>query len=172
MVLLIFPFALLLTWCFVKAPLAKKMLDCFLYPGPVLTPTEVISLTKVQWELGSQLLGFCSSLIAWAPSYVGLYYVRHIFGNYRNGIIFSTDNASCYNRLSWLFIFNALIALPVSDGIMTAAATFSNGVGNRYICIGASMANITQLVCGVLFIIVSWVMLEASKLADEQRLTI
>lgn len=167
-----FPILLVFSWACIETACAKKVMDCLLYAGPVCTPDALIGLTKVRWTPFTQFLGFCSSVLAWAPAYGGLHYLRRIFAHYKEGAIFSSENALCYSRLGQLFLLNAFIALPLSDGLMVAAVTFSNPVGQRYVCIGASTANLFQCLCAGIFMVVSWVMLEASKLAEEQQLTI
>ncbi len=52
------------------------------------------------------------------------------------------------------------------------AATISNSVGNRILQISFGSPNLQALFCGVIVIVVSWVMREAAALKDDQDYTV
>ncbi|OGV41973.1 MAG: hypothetical protein A3F46_10225 [Legionellales bacterium RIFCSPHIGHO2_12_FULL_42_9] len=93
------------------------------------------------------------------------------FGD-QKGAIFNLNNASCYSYLGWLFFLNAVFTKPLSDLLMVLAVTFANIPGHRYITISLGLPNLIAVFCGVVVIVISWVMSEATKLQDGQRFII
>ncbi len=81
-------------------------------------------------------------------------------------------NAQCYYQIGKLLFFDALLAQPISGCLWVMAVTLSNPVGSRYFCIYLGTPNIMALLMGLLVILISWVMIEGSKIHDEQQLTI
>ena len=95
-----------------------------------------------------------------------------IFSNYKIGEIFNLDNAKYYNFLGWMFFIHAVIAKPISEGLMVLAVTLANPVGERYISISFGTPNLASIFYGIIVLVVSWVMLEAAKIKEEQSLII
>ncbi len=87
-------------------------------------------------------------------------------------MIFSTTNAILYKKLGWLFFWDALLIHSLSHTLMVLAVTLTNPPGHRWISVQFGTPNLEALFCGVLLIVISWVMHEASKLHDEQKFTI
>lgn len=139
---------------------------------PLQTPQGVILLSKVAWTPLTKIIGFGSDLIGQLPFFIGLLVLRSIFKNYKHGAIFTIDNASSFSKLGWLFLAQAFITTPLSRSLLMIAATFSNHPGHRYLSIEFGTYSIESLFCGIIMIIISWVMLEASKLQEEQTFTI
>jgi hypothetical protein len=124
---------------------------------------EIIDINTVHWDGTSRFIGFLS---------LSFIMLRSIFRNYKKGQIFTSANAIYYKYLGYLFIINALLIQPLSRAIIVYAMTFTNGPGNRSISLTFGTDNIENIFCGLMIIVISWVMLEASKLHDEQKFTI
>jgi hypothetical protein len=106
------------------------------------------------------------------PFLLSLLVLKSIFKNYQQGEIFSTANALHYKKLGWLFFLDALLIKSLSNTLLVLAVTLTNPPGHRWITISYGTPNLKALFCGMLVIIISWVMLEASKLHDDQQFTI
>jgi hypothetical protein len=89
--------------------------------------------------------------------------------NYQKGDVFSGINARYFRQIGWMFIFYGLVSKTLHDSLMTLATTLNNAPGERQISLGFGSPNLEALFCGAVVIVISWVMLEASKLHDEQK---
>ncbi len=159
-------------WLFIDwGPIQKIVADGMLLK-PLETPEGVVNLGTRQWDDLSKTIGLMAATLGLLPLFLSMFVLKSIFRNYQKGEIFTSCNARSYKRLGWLFFLDALLAKPLSDMLMVLAVTFSNPPGHRYITLGFGTPNLEALFCGVLVIVISWVMLEASKLQDEQKFTI
>ena len=129
-------------------------------------------MNSISWTLPLKGLGFLSEIIGLAPFLLSLLLLKSIFRNYYYGEIFSASSARKYRKLGLLTLLDALFIKPFSNMLLVFAATLTQPPGHRYITIMYNMDNFEALFLGVLIVVVSWVMLEASKVYDEQKLTI
>jgi len=136
------------------------------------TPTGHVNLNSVNWTGSTKFLYLCSTILAYIPFVLILFALKSIFKNYQKSEVFSVTNAINYRRLGWLFLLKAIIIEPISDTITTVAIALNNPPGQRYISLSFDNTNLDDLFFGALVIVISWVMLEASKLQEEQELTI
>lgn len=158
---------LLIDWGPVQPLIAKGLLL-----KPVETPEGIVNLETRQWNSLSKSIGFMGGILGVLPLFLSMFILKSIFRNYRKCEIFTLHNARHYKYLGWLFFLDALIAKSLGNMLMVLAVTLSNPPGHRYITLGFGTPNIETLFCGVLVIVISWVMMEASKLHDEQKFTI
>ena len=79
------------------------------------------------------------------------------------------SNARYYRLIGWMFILDGVITKSFSDSLMTIAVTLNAAPGHRYITFGFGSPNLEAIFCGAVVIVVSWVMLEAAKLHEEQK---
>jgi len=170
--LVFFPLFYLTLWIFVDASLVKSLISENMLLDPVSTPEEVINLSTVKWSLPTKAVGLLASLVEVFPFLMGLFILKLIFRNYSNGQIFTLSNARYYRYLGYLFFLEALIVTPLSETLMVLAATLNNGVGHRYFQVQIGTPALKSLFCGVLILVISWIMVEACKLQDDQQLTI
>lgn len=173
--LIIIPLTLAIQWVFITtktagAPAIINSLGFF--EKMILTPEGYVNLSDVKWTLPLRLLGFISEIIGLLPFLISLVILKSIFKKYKKREVFSTSNAEKYKKLGWLALLEALIIKPLSNTFLIVAVTLSNPPGHRYITINFGTPNLKVLFLGVLIIIISWVMLEASKIHNEQKFTI
>ena len=129
------------------------------------TPDGPVNMLSVKWTALSKAIGTL-------PTFLGILALRSIFKNYKKGDVFNVINAIRYRYIGWLFILSAFIAKPISGGLLTFATTYSNPPGHRYLTLSFGTVDLEPIFFGVMIIIISWVMLEASKLQEEQKFTI
>ena len=169
------PLLVLIQWFFIELKTADihPLINFFgLFERAIQTPEGFVNLSAVSWTFWSKLLGLCADVIGLLPFLTSLFFLKKIFKNYQKGEIFSTTNAIHYKKCGWLFFLDALIVKSFSHTLMVLAVTITNAPGHRYINIHFGTPNLEALFMGVLVIVISWVMLEARKLHDEQRFTI
>ena len=169
------PLLIVMKWVCVEASAmnAPAIVNFFgLIENMVQTPEGLINLSTVSWTLFSKILGFFSDTLGLLPFVLSLFILKSIFRNYQKSEIFSTVNAIHYKKLAWLFLTDALIIKPLSATLMVLAVTLANPPGHRYINIHFGTPNMEALFFSALLIVISWVMLEASKIHDEQKFII
>jgi len=117
------------------------------------------------------LLAFFVSLIPASVAIYGVINLKKLFSLYEKAIVFSEQNVKhfrClgYTLISWVFanlIFVVLISIIL---------TFNNSPGDRVMVAQFGISDIATLIVGAIVVLVSWVMIEASKLEDEQAHTV
>lgn len=122
--------------------------------------------------MSSKIIGFIASLISLIPVYISLFALKSIFNNYKIGAIFTNINACQYRLIGSLFFLNALLIKPLSDMLMVVSVTLLNPPGHRYITLGFGTPNLENLFYGLILMVISWIMLEATKLREDQEFTI
>ena len=170
--LIIVPLFVSMQWLLINTVPIKYLLDQEILQKAILTPEGYTNLSTIHWTFLTKIIGLVAQGIGLLPLFLSLFVLKLIFRNYQKGEIFSTINANHFRRLGWLFFLDALIAKPLSNLLMVLAATLANPPGHRYIAISFGAPNIEALFCGLLVIVISWIMLEASKLHDEQQFTV
>ena len=166
-IIIALPVYIIFQWIFVDA--------AYLIPYealPIDTVVGIIHWDKIQWTSLSRFIACCSQLIGFTPFLGILYYLSQICHRYELGAIFTITNAQCYYQIGKLLFFDALLAQPISGGLWVGAITFSNPVGQRCIHITLGTPNVMALFMGLLVVFISWVMIEGSKIQDEQQLII
>ena len=138
----------------------------------VPTPEGAVDLTQLTWTPLLKLLGFCADFVDSLAFLLSLFVLKTLFSWYAKGDIFSTQNARQYRRLGLLCVLNALLMQPLGETLLILGVTATNAPGHRYLSVSFGTPNLSSLFYGGLIILVSWVMLEASKLSEENALTI
>ena len=166
------PLCDIIQWFFIDTGTIKNLLAQGIVGKSVQTPEGYVNLSTVQWTPFSKTLGFSADILGLLPFVLSLFGLKSIFRNYQKGEIFSTANARHYKYLGWIFFFDALLIKSLSDMFTVLAVTLTNPPGHRYISLSFGTPNMKALFCGILVIVMSWVMLEASRLHDDQKFTI
>ena len=91
-----------------------------------------------------------------------------IFRNYLKGEVFSVRNALHYRTISWIFFWDALLIKSLSHTLLVFAVTFSNPPGHRYFSVSFGSPNFKILVIAWIFLMISQVMMEGSRLQEKQ----
>ena len=171
--LIILPIAIVLQWIFIETAPVRNLFSYGIFLNySFSTDDTVIYLSKVNWTTVTKWIGFSSSLLSLLPILLGLAILKSIFKNYEHEEIFTTRNALHYRNLASLFFFNALLVQPLSYLLMVLSMTLSNPPGQRYISVNFGIPNLESLFFGAILVLLSWVMVEASRLHDEQLLTV
>lgn len=172
MLLVVLPLSLLILWLFMDYGPINNAITEGLFFSPVETPEGVLNLGMIKWDTLSKFIGIMASLLGILPILLGLIILKTIFRNYRKGEIFNITNAHQYKYLGYLFFLDGLVTKPLSGLLQVLAVTLTNSPGHRYLSIGFGTPNLEALFCGVLVIVISWVMVEGYKLQEEQKLIV
>lgn len=142
--------------------------------SPVASGGELIATgSAIQgWSSPAKAIGFLGDIVGQMPLLAGVWILMRLSGRYCQGDVFSLHNARSYKQLGVLLMLYALLAEPLNEALFTFAATFNNLPGHRFISFGYSNLNVTALLCGIIITLISLVMLEASELYEEQKLSI
>lgn len=163
----------ILPWFFIDIPVVKSWVRLFGFFDPIksggLAPVHI---SDHLFSLREKWIGFVGTLIGLSPYFLAFWVLNCIFKNYCTNNIFTLENAKYYQRLGYIFFFNSLLANPLCQALLTAAATLSNPPGQKQITITFGMINLESLFCGVIIIIIARVMYMGNKLQEEQRLVI
>lgn len=170
--LVLIPVTLLILWLYIDIDPIKNAITAGLLFGPVETPEGIVNLGMISWDPLSKFIGIMASLLGILPILLGLIILKTIFQNYRRGEIFNITNARQYKYLGYLLFLDALVTKPLSGLLQVLAITLTNSPGHRYLSIGFGTPNLEALFCGVLVIVISWVMVEGYKLQEDQKFII
>lgn len=169
------PLLIAFLWIFIETKTADMgpVINFFgLFEKEILTPEGYVNLSTVNWTPSLKFLGFIADIIGLLPFLLSLFILKSIFTNYKNCDIFNSINPISYRNLGFLFLADALIIRSLSDTLLILATTLTNPPGHHYLSASFGTPNLSSLFCGIIIIAVSWVMLEASKLYEEQKLTV
>ncbi|MBX9976811.1 MAG: DUF2975 domain-containing protein [Alphaproteobacteria bacterium] len=162
-------------WFFIETKITdvSPFLNFFgLFEQVIQTPEGFVNVSTVPWSALTKFIGFSSDIMALLPLIFGLFVLKALFRNYQKGEIFSTTNARHYRILGALFFLDALLIKMLSNTLIILAVTLNNAPGHRCLNIQFGTPNMEMLFCGILVMVISWVMLEASKLHDDQKFII
>jgi hypothetical protein len=138
-------------------------------PGE-LTKELPVKITQAL-PFSTLLLAFIVSMIPGSVAVYAVFNLRKLFGLYEDGVIFSEENVRCFRNLGYalvIWVASILIFRPLSSIVLT----LNNTVGERQLVIGIGSSDLTTLLTGLVVVLISWVMNEASKLEDEQAHTV
>ncbi|MES2608578.1 MAG: DUF2975 domain-containing protein [Pseudomonadota bacterium] len=170
--LIVYPVLMILQWLLIDWTPFKKLVIEGVFFTPIETPEGIVNIGNIALSSLAKCIGILTSLICYMPIGLGLFLLRKVFTNYQRGQIFVFDNAKVYQKMGWLFFLNALVFKPLSGLGMIFAVTLSNPPGHRYITLSFGTPNLESIFCGIILIIISWVMMEGHRLQSEQELTI
>ncbi|MEB3701946.1 DUF2975 domain-containing protein [Candidatus Bealeia paramacronuclearis] len=138
----------------------------------VKTPEGIVNLSQIERTSSLKIMGVMTGFFGVLPFFLGVLVLKSLFKNYQRGEIFSLQNAKHYRQLGWLFFLDALLVQPLSGMLLVLLATLSNAPGHRYISIHFGTPNLEALFCGLLVIVISWVMIEGYRLSENDKFTI
>ena len=96
----------------------------------------------------------------------GLWQVRALFLKFADGQVFTLASARLLRNFAGSVLAQAILG-PLSSTALMLAFTLSNPPGNRQLVITLSSHDYLALIVGGVLLAVSWVMVEATRLADE-----
>ena len=121
-----FPIYLISQWFLVDWPFCKQLgIDGFLFSS-IITPEGTVHPSDLFFTTQMRFVGISTSLLCNITIWLWFYFARYVFENYKNGVVFSIENAKAYRRIGWLVFIDALIFKPLSHMGDVLVATLSN----------------------------------------------
>ena len=120
---------------------------------------------------GTRLQGWLVNLIPTAIEMFSFYCLIRLFKLYEQQKIFTADNVRYIRNIGIAFILNELIN-PFIQALTSLIMTAHNGPGKHIVAISITSYNFTNIIIGVIILMISWVMSEACKLQEEQTYTV
>lgn len=153
-ILVAVPLALALLWINFEtlAPLSEMLADI---------PFQPANLTWI-----NLLLGFLVSLAGAAVVLYGVSRLRRLFMLYGRGQVFTHEAARCLRGFALAIMLYAAVS-PIIGGLLSVVLTMANPPGERVLTISMSSNELALLFLGACLLVISWVMLESSRLADD-----
>jgi hypothetical protein len=96
----------------------------------------------------------------------GLWQVRTLFLNFANGYVFTLASARLLRNFAGAVLAQAVLG-PLSSTALMLAFTLDNPPGRRELFITLSVHDYLALIIGGVLLAVAWVMVEATRIADE-----
>ena len=96
----------------------------------------------------------------------GLWQVRALFLKFADGQVFTLASARLLRDFAGSVLAQAVLG-PLSSTALMLAFTLNNPPGNRQLVITLSSQDYLALIVGGVLLAVSWVMVEATRIADE-----
>ena len=96
----------------------------------------------------------------------GLWQVRTLFLNFANGHVFTLASARLLRNFAGSVLAQAILG-PLSSTALMLAFTLNHPPGRRQFVITLSSQDYLALIVGGVLLAVSWVMVEAASIADE-----
>jgi hypothetical protein len=125
-----------------------------------------LDLSQITITPAAQIRGAVVSLLPLGLSIYGLVQVWLLFGEYAQGRIFTAMASKRLRRLAWTLIAaaGAQILARTLHGLVL---TMNNPPGQKLLILNFSSNDYTFLIFGVLLLGIAWVMVEATRLAQE-----
>jgi|GEM_PF-4259017 len=102
---------------------------------------------------------------------IALIFAAKLFECYEKGNYFSVESAKKFGNIGKFFILSVLVGYP-QELLFSFVATMKEPVGQRMIKITASNHDFSAIMLAIMIIVIGWVMKEASKLKQDQDLTV
>jgi len=123
-------------------------------------------------EPSIQLAGCAIQLLSAIATIMGFYYLSQLFTLYSKNIIFSLQNMLLIRKIGYTFVAQVLVSIMITQPVLSFVLTKDAIPGQRFISSGIGSDEISNLLIAGIVILISWIMAEGRKLADEQALTI
>jgi Protein of unknown function (DUF2975) len=142
-----------------------------------LSPTAVETLVVPRLGLGAmpvtldgwnRILGFAVCMLPMAVIVWMLYQAYELFDGYRLGRVFTEEAPVRLRRIGLSLLALALLR-PVTTTLLGVVLTLSNPPGQRLLAIGIGIDDYMIAAIGGLLLVIGHVMVEAKRLADDNR---
>lgn len=166
------PIFICLQWLLIDWQPVKVLVQMSLLLKPITTPDGLVNLGNIELSLTTKILALLGNLLTAFPYIFGYILLHKLFLNYQKGKIFISDNITIYKKLGRLSFIHGILCIPLSETIMVLVATSVNPPGHRCLQIGFGTPSLEAILCGLLIIVISWVMQQGHALQEENQLTI
>ena len=124
-----------------------------------------------QLDANARILGFLVSLIPLGIEMFCIYCLVRLFNLFERGKIFTAENV-IYIRYIGIAILVGEFVRPFYEAVATLITHYNNPKGHQALSVSFSSDEISYILFGVIILLISWVMIEACKLQEEQNYTV
>jgi len=166
-ILIAMPILLILFWLDVPSPVSTTAADYGFAISYIPKGIQILHTLSSN----TKFLGFIISLIPLTINVVVLYFLIRLFRSYEKCEIFSYKNVCYIKNIGYTLVVGQVLS-PLYQALLSAALTWHNPHGERYVNISLSGTNIGILLAALMIILISWIMAEGYKLKEDQSYTI
>ena len=166
------PIFICLQWLLIDWQPVKTLVQAGMILKPITTPDGLVNLGNIELSLTTKILALLGNLVTAFPYIFGYILLHKLFSNYQKGKIFISDNITIYKKLGKLSFIYGILCIPLSETTMVLVATSVNLPGHRCLQIGFGTPSLEAILCGLLVIVISWVMQQGQALQEENQLTV
>ena len=132
-------------------------------PADIQTPSTL--------DATQRTMGFLVSLLSLAAKVFAMVTIMRLLKLYQEGQIFSATHVRHFKRLGQTLVFYGVAGI-IESTALSLVMTMNNPPGHRMLSFGISSDDITIFVIAAIVLMLSWVMEEGRKQAEEQALTV
>ena len=164
--MLLLPLSVVYFWAFVQTPW-----DFLTTTGIIQFSHDISSYTSQPLSIETRMWALVVSLLPCGVIFYALLILTKLFKSYEASEVFTVETVKYYRKLGLSFFYWAFGGL-VYGGLISVVLSFNNPPGQRILSISFTGLDVVTLFCGMIVLVISYVMNEAQKIADEQRNTI
>lgn len=138
------------------------------YVQALIVPHIGLGQTPVSLDFGTRLAGFGVSSIPLAVLFYALHQAYALFDAYRLGHAFP-EHAPLRLRRIGLSMLALSVLRPITNCLLGLVLTAANPPGQKLLVIGLSIDDYMIAIFGGLILAIAHVMIEANRLADDNR---
>lgn len=124
------------------------------------------------WNAITRFIAAVVTLIPVGLNLAMIYCLITLFKRYELGEYFSTYNVGLIRKIGSLMLLKVILSTTVYDALISLTLTWHKPAGYRMIGMSLSGEDLSNLIVAGLIILISWIMLEASKLKLEHDYTV
>lgn len=117
-------------------------------------------------DVGSLLIGFAISMIPVSMLVYGLVQLRRLFSLYGKGVIFSNLHAVYLRGFALASILSVFLQI-LSGSLLSVLLTFQNPPGARHVTVSITSDHLGTVFLGSVLLVIAWIMVEGSKMAED-----
>lgn len=137
------------------------LVDPLAFTPPVETATGVTPPKHLALALLTAIL--------FVPGGIALWTARGLFARYGRGDVFSHRNAAAIRRIGLVLLLGTALAIA-GRTVALLILTYDNPPGARTLAVSLASHDVLIALLGALLMVMGWVLREATRQADENRL--
>ncbi len=162
----------LIIWTFTEFP-SRKIFGFPLVDGPIgfmgLSSTSISIMSDLSNSL--RFAGFMANLPLAGLQTYWLWQLKGLFGCYAQGKIFTVENTAYIKRTALAFLGIVFVSVLIG-AILTLILTANNPVGHRMVGVTFGTQQVSDILTGLVLVVIAWIMDEGRKLKEEADYTV
>lgn len=146
-------------------------MDVLFRAGIIETEVDPMIFTNQPLTITTRILAFLASMLPCGILMYALRQLINLFRHYENQEIFTLSTATYCQKLGYVF-FYWVAGSFIYSGLISVILSFNNPPGERVLSLTLNGIDLLSILCGFVVLIISWVMKEAHKIADEHMHTV